>query len=123
MKPIKAPTLATQGIAVYVPSVNNYSQAKIEIFYSAKNPLFSWSFCSDSPYKIWEKLDYQYGNGVLFVYNSPTILPKGFYKIQITVMNNNGELISGNLTLGLLEAKQNLHIGLPYSTYAPITLS
>lgn len=123
MKPIKPPEIVNQGIAIYVPNIDNYEQAKIEIFYSPKNPLFAWSYCGDSPYKIWEKVDTQFDKGILFIYNSPTILPKGFYKINIRLLNRSGSFLEGSKIYGLLTSKLNLHIGLPYSSFAPIGVS
>lgn len=123
MRPIKAPALVQQGIAVYVPNVADFTQAKIEIFYSPKNPLFGDGFCDNNPYRIWQKTDSQYGRGILFVYNSPTILPKGFYKILITVVNKKQQRLTGARTIGILKDKPTLHIGTPYSTFGPISLS
>ena len=123
MKPIKPPILVQQGIAIYVPNINKYSQAKIEIFYSPKNPLFAWSFCDENPFKIWEKVDKQFDKGILFIYNSPTILAKGFYKIQLTLLSRDGGFLEGSKIYGLLQPKANLHIGLPYSAFPPISVS
>ena len=123
MRPIPAPKLVNRGIVVYVPNVDQFEQAKIEIFYLEKNPLFSWSFCGENPYKLWEKIDYQYSKGILFIYNSPTILPKGFYKIQITLLNRDGNVLTGARTYGLLNAKETLHIGVPYSSFSPIPVA
>ena len=123
MKPIAPPRIVRQGIAIYVPSLDKFTQAKIEIFYSPKNPLFAWSFCDENPYEIWEKLDYQYEKGIIFIYNSPTILPKGFYKIQITVLSNNGSSKTGSKVYGLLTPKESLHIGFHYSAFPTIPLA
>lgn len=123
MKPIKAPPLVRQGIAVYVPSVANYTQAKIEIYYSPTNPLFPSGFCDNNPYRIWQKTDSQFGRGILFVYNSPTILAKGFYKIDITVVNKQQQRLTGSRTIGVLKNKRTLHVGLPYSIFGPISLT
>ncbi len=123
MRPVAPPKMVERGIAVYVPNIDNFEQAKIEIFYSPRNPLFAWSFCDDNPYKIWERIDYQYQKGILFVYNSPTILPIGFYKIQITLLNKKGTTRSGSSIYGLLNAKETLHIGLPYSSLPTISVS
>ena len=123
MRPIPPSKLVNRGIVIYVPNVANFYQAKIEIFYSAKNPLFNWSFCGENPYKIWEKIDFQYQKGILFIYNSPTILPKGFYKIRITLLNKDGNVLSGFRTYGLLNDKETLYIGLPYSSFPIIPVA
>jgi hypothetical protein len=123
MRPTPPPKMVDRGIAVYVPNIDNFQQAKIEIFYSPKNPLFAWSFCDENPYKIWEKIDYQYSKGILFIYNSPTILPKGFYKIQIALLNKKGSVRTGARVYGLLNAKETLHIGLPYSAFPTIPVT
>jgi hypothetical protein len=123
MKPIKAEKVVERGIAIYVPRIGGYTKAKIEIYYSPKNPLFEWSFCEDSPYKIWEKIENQFSKGVLFIYNSPTLLPKGFYRIQLKTINKEGGVLQGSKTYGLIRPKSSLHVGLPYSSLSPITLS
>ena len=124
MKPIRAPRLLQTGIAIFVPGIEDFSTVKIEIFYSPKNPLFAWSFCDESPYKIWEKMDQAFDKGLLFIYNTPTFLSKGYYKIKITMFNTDrSSSLIGSETYGILEDKATLYIGLPYSTFAPIQVT
>ena len=124
MKPIKAPELLSNEIAIYVPTVEPYMNSKVEIFYSAKNPLFSYSVCEESPQKIWEKKDIAFDKGSLFLYTSSNPLAKGFYKINITQFNSTQtQFIEGSQVYGLLKEKPTLYIGLPYSTFPPISLS
>lgn len=124
MKPIQAPKLLEKGIAVFVPALENYSHIKLEIFYSPKNPLFSWSFCEESPFKIWEKNDVSYDAGIAFLYKTTNNLDNGFYKIMITATSNGrDQQIRGSQTYGILNDKETLYIGFPYSTFAPISLS
>jgi len=124
MKPIKAPQLISNGIAIYVPSIEPYNNTKLEIFYSAKNPLFSYSICEESPQKIWEKKDISFDKGSLFLYTTSNLLAKGFYKIQIVQSDSNQtRFLEGSHVYGLLKEKPTLYIGLPYSTFPPITVS
>ena len=124
MKPIKAPQLLSNGIAIYVPTVSPYVSTKLEIFYSAKNPLFSYSICEESPRKIWEKKDTAFDRGSLFLYTTAEPLAKGFYRVNITQYNETQtQFIEGFQVYGLLKEKPALYIGLPYSTFPPITVS
>lgn len=123
MKPIKAINIIDKGIAVFCPSISNYSNIRIEIFYSPKNPLFSSVYCQQDEFKIWEKLDTNRGKGVLFLYNSTESLKKGFYKIYLRAQTQEDTTISGQETYGLLKPKNTLHIGLPYSTFGHIKLT
>ena len=124
MKPIAAPKLLEKGIAVFVPAIQDFSNIKIEIFYSPKNPLFSWSDCEESPFKIWEKSDVSFDAGIIFLYKITNNLDQGFYKVTITATNNNQtEVITGSETYGILQEKETLYIGFPYSSFEPISLS
>ena len=122
MKPIKPLSLIERGIVTYVPSVANYTKVRIEIFYSPKNPLFSFSYCQEDETKLWEKLDQNLGKGVLFLYTTNRRLRKGFYKIRLTAITKEGKTIKGEEVYGLLKAKDTLYIGLPYSTFEHIKL-
>lgn len=121
MKPIKAPSIVNTGIVIYVPTQEDYRNCKLEIFYSPKNPLFSYSHCEPSPSKIWEKKDISYDKGSLFIYSTNKNLARGFYKIHLTIYNiNQTKFIEGAQTYGLLKEKPTLYIGLPYSSFGPI---
>jgi hypothetical protein len=124
MKPITAPKLIANGIAVYVPTVATFNHTKLEIFYSPKNPLFGYALCEESPQKIWEKKDTSFDKGSLFLYTTSEPLAKGFYKVQITQYNaNQTEVREGFQVYGLLKEKPTLYIGLPYSTFGPILVT
>lgn len=124
MKPITAPELISNGIAVYVPAVSPYFQTKLEIFYSEKNPLFSYSLCEESPQKIWEKKDTSFDKGSLFLYTTSKPLAKGFYKIALKQYNETQtQFIQGFQIYGLLKEKPTLYIGLPYSSFPTILTS
>jgi hypothetical protein len=125
MKPISAPQLIENGIAVYVPPIVNYPTVKLSIYYSATNPLFSWSFCEESPQKIWEKEDVNYDKGIIFIYRTNTYLKKGFYNIEIKAKDESlSGILSGSSMYGILEdKKRTLYVGFPYSTFSPINVS
>jgi hypothetical protein len=124
MKPISPQQIVKYGIVVYVPSKEDFNKSKIEIFYSPKNPLFSYTHCEDSNSKIWEKKDTLFNKGTLYIYNTSKPLDKGFYQIKITMYDNyQTKLIEGSNTYGLLNNKDNLYIGVPYSTFGPILLT
>lgn len=108
---------------MYVPTVANYSKVRIEIFYSPKNPLFSFSYCQEDESKIWEKLDENLGKGILFLYTTKLRLRKGFYKVQLSAITADGNVLRGQEVYGLLKPKDTLHIGLPYSTFEHINLT
>lgn len=122
MRPVQPPSIIEQGIVVYVPTVANYLRARIEIFYSAINPNFVTAFCQEGLYKIWEKTDDNFDKGIMFAYNSPTILRKGYYKITLSLVNRNGLVGRGSKIIGLLKEKNTLYIGVPYSTFGPIDI-
>ena len=124
MKPIAAPKLLEKGIAVFVPAIEGFSNIKIEIFFSPKNPLFSWSYCEESPFKIWEKSDISFNSGIIFLYKTTNDLSQGFYKITITATDDNRTgTITGSETYGILQEKETLYIGFPYSSFESISLS
>jgi hypothetical protein len=124
MKPITAPKLLSNGIVVYVPTPAPYIKTKLEIFYSKKNPLFSYSFCEESPQKIWEKTDVAFDKGSLFLYTTSNPLAKGFYRIMITQYDKyQTQSVQGSKVYGLLKEKPSLYIGLPYSSFDPILVS
>ena len=123
MKPVKATQIIDRGIAVFVPPSGDYTQVRIEIFYSPKNPLFSFSYCQEDESKIWEKLDQNLGRGVLFLYRQKRKLKQGFYKIKLTAITKNTSTIAGEQIYGLLKAKDTLYIGFPYSSFEHIRLS
>lgn len=124
MKPIKAPKLLSNGIAIYIPTISPYINTKLEIFYSLKNPLFSYSICEESPQKIWEKKDTSFDKGSLFLYTTSEPLAKGFYKLNIKQYNEaQTQFIEGFQIYGLLKSKPTLYIGLPYSTFSTIIVS
>lgn len=121
MKPIAAPSLINNGIVIYVPTQEDFRKSKIEISYSPKNPLFSYSHCEPSPSKIWEKTDTSFDKGSLFIYETDKPLEKGFYQIRLTIYDiNQTKFIEGAQTFGLLKNKPTLYIGLPYSSFGPI---
>lgn len=123
MKPVKATSIIDRGIAVYVPTIAKYKKVRIEIFYSAKNPLFSFSYCQEDESKLWEKLDQNLGKGVLFLYTLKRRLKKGFYKIRLTAVGEDGRTLAGEEVYGLLKAKDTLYIGFPYSSFSHIRLT
>lgn len=125
MKPIKAPSLIENGIVVYTPGVSGLDNIKVSIFYSPKNPLFSWSFCEESPFKIWEKQDKNYDKGILFIYRTNRPLKKGFYKINVKAFNDQySNVLEGSQTYGVIQENKNtLYIGLPYSSFGPINIT
>jgi len=121
MKPIQAPSIINNGIIIYVPTKEDFLKSKIEIFYSAKNPLFSYSHCEPSPSKIWEKTDTSFDKGSLFIYATQNLLPRGFYRIKLTLYNlQQTKFMEGANTYAILTDKKTLYIGLPYSTFSPI---
>ena len=124
MKPITAPKLLSNGIAIYVPTPEPYNRTKLEIFYSKKNPLFSYSLCEESPQKIWEKTDVAFDKGSLFLYTTNKPLARGFYKVAITqYTNDQTQRVEGFKIYGLLKEKPTLHIGLPYSSFGTILVN
>jgi hypothetical protein len=124
MKPIKPPLIIKYGIVVYVPTRENFTKSKVEIFYSPKNPLFSYAICDDSSSKIWEKKDTSFNKGSLYIYNTSQELKKGFYQIKITMYDiYQTKVIEGSNTYGVLTNKDSLYIGLPYSSFEPIFVS
>ncbi len=123
MIPIKPIKVIEKGIAVYVPTTDNFKSIKIEIFYFKTNPLFSWVLCDNTSVKLWESKSEQIKNGTLFIYNTNDNLKEGFYKISLKAYNNNGRFLEGSITIGLDKDKPTLIIGMPYSAYSPITLS
>lgn len=123
MKPVKPTSIIDRGIVIYVPTIAKYKKVRIEIFYSPKNPLFSFSYCQEDETKIWEKLDENLGKGVLFLYTTRRRLKKGFYKIQLTAISEKGSVLTGSEVYGLLKAKDTLYIGLPYSSFEHIKLT
>lgn len=122
MKPVKPTQILNRGIAIFSPSVNNYTKIKIEIFYSEKNPLFSYSYCQEDEKKIWEKTDQNFGKGVLFLYTTNKQLKKGFYKIKLIAITPENTTIKGEQIIGLLKSKDTLYIGFPYSSFGHIKL-
>jgi hypothetical protein len=124
MKPIKALSIIDKGIVVYVPSKEAFTKTKIDIYYSPKNPLFSYSYCEDSPSKIWSKKDNLFDKGTLFIYNTDKPLKKGFYKINLTMYDQSQtRLVEGSNTYAILKEKNTLYIGVPYSSFGPILLT
>lgn len=124
MKPIEPPQLVKYGIVIYVPSKEAFNKSKVEIYYSPKNPLFSYAHCEESNSKIWEKKDTSFNKGSLYIYNTSNRLNKGFYQIKITMYDlYQTRLLEGSNTYGLLTKKDNLYIGLPYSTFDSILVS
>lgn len=124
MKPIKAPRLLQTGIAVYVPAISEFDLVKLQIFYSPNNPLFNWSYCDESPYLIWEKTDQNFDRGLLFLYNTNKALNTGYYKIDITMTNNSrDQTLQGSQVYGVLDRRNTLYIGLPYSAFPPIDVT
>jgi len=121
MKPIQAPKIIQTGIVVFVPAVIEFDLVRLQIFYSPKNPLFSWSFCDESPYLIWEKTDQNFDRGLMFTYQTRNALDSGYYKIDVTMTNNTRtEEISGSQIYGVLQQRNTLYVGLPYSAFPPI---
>lgn len=120
---ITAPSVVEKGIAIYVPRQEEFTQVHIRIIHSAKNPLFEWEPCNKKESVIWEKTDYAYNNGILFVYTSNTKLKKGFYTIEIKALAKNNRILRGSEIYGVLKEKDSLHIGLPYSKFSPIVLN
>lgn len=124
MKPITAPKLIDNGIVVYVPNKDGFDRSKIEIFYSKTNPLFSYSYCEESPSKIWEKKDITFDKGSLYIYNTSSPLKRGFYQIKLTMYDKfQTKILEGANTYGILKEKPTLYIGVPYSSFSPILLS
>ena len=122
MKPIAPPVIIDKGIVVYAPSLPSYRMIKLEIFYTQSNPIFSWIQC-DSEQKIWDSMVEQGENGTLFVYHTLVNLNKGFYNLILTAYQASGYRATGNCLIGLIESKETLHIGLPYSAFPPISMS
>ncbi len=124
MKPITPPSIIKYGIVVYVPSKDTFTKSKIEIYYSPNNPLFSYSHCAESTSKIWEKKDTNFNKGSLYIYSTSEALAPGFYQIKLTMYDNyQTKFIEGSNTYGILNKKDTLHIGLPYSTFGPILVN
>jgi hypothetical protein len=124
MKPIAPPSILKYGIVIYVPSIEDFVKSKVEIFYSPKNPLFSYNTCEENNSKIWEKKDTAFNKGSLYIYNTDKSLKNGFYQIKITMYNlYQTKLIEGANTYAILNNKDSLYIGVPYSTFGPILLT
>jgi hypothetical protein len=124
MKPIQPPFIIKYGIILYVPNKEDFIKSKVEIFYSPKNPLFSYSHCEESASKIWEKKDTSFNKGSLYIYSTQRPLRKGFYQIKLTMYDNfQTKFVEGFNTYGLLKEKNTLHIGIPYSTFGPILVT
>lgn len=124
MKPIRAPRIIDNGIIIYVPAVSGYDLVRLRIFYSPKNPLFNWSFCDESPYLIWEKTDQNFDKGLLFTYQTRGALDSGYYKVDIEMTSlDRNNTISGSQIYGVLDQRNTLYIGLPYSAFSPIDLT
>lgn len=124
MKPIKPPSIVKYGIVIYVPSKENFNKSKIEIFYSPKNPLFSYSHCEESASKIWEKKDTSFDKGSLYIYSINQPLKVGFYQIKLTMLDNfQTKFLEGSHTYAVLQEKDSLYIGVPYSSFGPILIT
>lgn len=124
MKPINPPNIVKYGIVIYVPSKENFNKSKIEISYSPKNPLFSYSHCEESSSKIWEKKDTSFNKGTLYVYSISQPLKIGFYQIKLTMFDNyQTKFLEGSNTYAVLQEKSNLYIGVPYSAFGPILVT
>ena len=122
MEPITPLPLIEYGIAFYTPLAKAYTHLKLEIMYNQLNPLFDFVHWSTATIKIWEYFTAQTKLGTLFLYNSNNLLATGFYTFILSGYSGTGSSKSSSLMIGLTVPKDKLIIGLPYSTYSPITL-
>jgi len=124
MKPVKAPKIIQNGIVIYTPAIGNFDLVNLKIFYSPKNPLFNWSFCDESPSLIWDKTDQNFDKGLLFTYQTKSALDSGYYKVSITMTSKDRtNTVEGSQVFGVLDKRNTLYIGLPYSAFPPIDVS
>ena len=120
MQPIAPPEIIAQGLALYCPQTSGLLE--VRIYYQAQNPKFNWIRCDRSEQLLWSASQRPSNGGLIFHYPSPSLLPAGYYRLELRQLEGIGQK-EGNTTITILQPTKRLIIGLPYSIYPPIHLA
>lgn len=120
MTPIAPPSVISQGVGLYCSQTSGLLELKV--YYQAQNPKFNWIRCDRSEALLWSAAQRPSNGGLLFHYPSPTLLPAGYYRLELIQLEGTSQK-RGSLSFAILQPTKRVIIGLPYSIYPPIHLT